>query len=55
MQYSEHDLNLDGPPIQLSEVLASASPIISSTLLHDVILLEARAHSLKYAALLQSR
>ena len=55
MLYSEHDLNPDDPPEQFDKALASASPLISSTLLHDVILLEARAYSPKYDAKLRRK
>ena len=49
LQYSEHKNPMVSPEL-LDQVLASHSVLISHTLLHDVILLEARAYSLKYAA-----
>ena len=49
MQYSEQKNPIAFPGLP-DQVLASRSLLISHTLLHDVILLEVRAYSLKYAA-----
>ena len=49
LQYSEQK-NFNGPPELPNQVLASPSLLISNTLLHDVILLEVRAYSLKDVA-----
>ena len=49
LQYSEQKNPIASPELP-DQVLASRSLLISHTLLHDVILMEARAYSLKYAA-----
>ena len=49
MQYSEQKNLVDSPKLA-DQTLTSHSLLISHTLLHDIILLEVRAYSLKYAA-----
>ena len=49
LQYSEQKNPMVSPELP-DQVLASRSLLISHTLLHDVILLEVRAYSLKYSA-----
>ena len=49
LQYSEQKNPMVSPELPV-QVLASHSLLISHTLLHDMILLEARAYSLNYAA-----
>ena len=53
MSYSEHTVDLDDSPELLDQALASASPLISNSLLHDVILLEARSYSMRFSAKLK--
>ena len=49
LQYSEQKNPIVSPGLP-DQVLASRSLLISHTLLHDMILMEIRAYSLKYAA-----
>ena len=49
LQYSEQKNPIVSPEFP-DQALASRTLLISHTLLHDVILLQARAYSLKYAA-----
>ena len=53
LQYSEHPKDLTDSQPPHNQVLTYAPPLISYSLLHDVILLEARAYSMKYSAKLK--
>ena len=53
MNYSEHTVDLNDPPELLDQALTSATPLILSSLLHDVILLEARSYGMKFASKLK--
>ena len=46
-------MDLNNPPELIDQALTSSTPLISSSLLHNVILLEARSYSMKYAAKLK--
>ena len=53
LQYSEHSKDLTDSQLPPDQVLTSAPPLISYSLLHDVILLKARAYRIKYSAKLK--
>ena len=53
LSYSEQTVDFDDPPELLDQALASASPLISNYLLHDVILCEARSYSMRFSAKLK--
>ena len=53
LNYSEHTVDLNNPPELLDQALTSAALLISSSFLHDVILLEACSYSMRFAAKLK--